>query len=525
MENTRVALRRLSLYGSLFLIAAGAIIIAGWQFRIPWMRGQALGTFVAPMSALSFACCGLSVLLQITGGHKRGLLGSILASFVTLLAVAVTIEYIFRIDLHIDGIFMAHRLSDWTLPLPGRYTINSAAGFMLAGLGLLTIPKQSGWPWPEILGSLVALISYLSIVGYILGASVLYDHVMALHTAVLFGVLGAVIACGASRHVLLGIVLSPFAGAIAARKMIIAVIAVLPLMGVLEVWAELAGIVSVRLGTALSVILSVFIFSVFALRTAAVLNDTDEKRLETERALLRSSQIATAGRMAASIAHEVNNPLEAVTNLIYLLKSDDLSSETRLQYLEIAEKELNRVSAIARRTLGFYREDAHDIDIDMRELVESVLAIYRNKISGVITVSTSYCEEPFIRAKAGEVRQILMNLFANAIDAISEEQGTLSITVTAHQGTTMIEIKDNGHGIPKENLSHIFEPFFTTKKEFGTGLGLWVTRELVVKNSGSIRVISSTDPQEHGTLFELSFPSARGASQIPNSLAEKVGLS
>ena len=523
MVNTGVVLPRLSRYGSVFLVAAGAIIIAGWQFRIPWMRGQAFGTFVAPMSALCFACCGVSALLQLSGGHKRGLLGSSLASLVALLAVAVTIEYLFRVDLHIDRVFMAHRLSDWNLPLPGRYTINSAAGFMLGGLGLLTMRKQSGWPWPEILGTLVVVVSYLSIVGYILGASVLYDHVMALHTAVLFGVLGVVIACGASRPVILGIVLSPFAGAIAARKMILAVIAVLPLMGVLEVWAELAGIVSVRLGTALSIILSVLIFGVFALRTAAVLNDTDEKRLETERALLRSSQIATAGRMAASIAHEVNNPLEAVTNLIYLLKSDDVPAETRMKYLDIAEKELNRVSAIARRTLGFYREDAQDVDIDLRELVESVLAIYRNKTAGAVTVNTTYCEEPFIRAKAGEVRQILMNLFANAIDAISEEQGSLSITVTAHQGTTTIEIKDNGHGIPKGNLSHIFEPFFTTKKEFGTGLGLWVTKELVVKNNGSIRVISSTDPGEHGTVFELTFPSVSHAPASSNSLAERVG--
>jgi signal transduction histidine kinase len=118
-----------------------------------------------------------------------------------------------------------------------------------------------------------------------------------------------------------------------------------------------------------------------------------------------------------------------------------------------------------------------------------------------------------------------MNLFANAIDAVPEERGTLSIKVTSHQDMTSIEIKDNGHGIPKENLARVFEPFFTTKKEFGTGLGLWVTKELVVKNSGSIRVLSSTDQGEHGTIFELTFPSADGASLSQNSLAEKVGLS
>jgi signal transduction histidine kinase len=523
MLNTRVALPRLSRFGALFLIVAGTIIIAGWQFRIPWMRGHAFGTFVAPMSALCFLCSGISVLLQLSSGRKRQYFGSALAAFVTLVAVAVSIEYLFRVDLRIDGLFMAHRLSDWTLPLPGRFAVNTAAGFMLGGIGLLTLRKKAGWPWPEILGLLVALVAYLSVLGYLLGASVLYDRVMALHTAILFGVLGVVIACAASRHVLLGVVLSPFAGAIAARKMILAVITVLPLIGVLEVWAELAGIVSMRLGTALSVLLSVVVFGIFALRTAAVLNDTDEKRLETERALLRSSQIATAGRMAASIAHEVNNPLEAVTNLIYLLKSDDVSSETRLQYLEIAEKELNRVSAIARRTLGFYREDAQEVDIDLRDLIDGVLAVYRNKIAEAITVTTTYSEKPFIRAKAGEVRQILMNLFANAIDAVPDDNGTLFITVTSQPGTTSIEIKDNGHGIPKENLARVFEPFFTTKKEFGTGLGLWVTKELVVKNNGSIRVLSSTDAGEHGTVFELTFPSSAPESLPTNIRAERVG--
>ena len=524
--ETPATLSRIGKITSWLLILFSLTIIAGWQFRIPWMRGQAFGTFVAPTSGLSFLCSGLSVLLQKSRYRLAQIVGMCLAAFVTMFAAAVGAEYAFRQDLGFDRIFMAHRLSDWNLPLVGRYSVNTTFGFLLGGAGLLLLRKKSGWPWAEILGGSVLIVFYLSLIGQLLGASALYDHVMAIHTALLFGFLGVAITCGAVNNALLGIVLSPFAGAVASRKMIVAVVLLLPLLGMVEVWAEAHSLVSLRLGTALAVIVTVFLFSVFALRTAAVLNDTDEKRLDTERALLRSSQIATAGRMAASIAHEVNNPLEAVTNILFLLKSDDLPMETRHRYLDVAEKELTRVSAIARRTLGFYREDAHETEFDLRDLVDGALNIYRNKIADRFTVTCEFCENTMVVARAGEVQQILMNLLANAIDAAPAEAATLKITLRNHEGLTLLEIRDNGHGIPKENLNHIFEPFFTTKKEFGTGLGLWVTKELVVKNKGAIRVFSSTDESDHGTMFELSFPSVvRPAPPSPDPLAERVGSS
>jgi signal transduction histidine kinase len=520
MTDTRPALPRVASYAAYIVIAAGLCIVAGWQFRIPLLRGQALGTFVAPNSGLCFACSGISILLQMSLGRKRQYLGFAIAAFVTIFALATAAEYLFRVDLGIDRLFLSHRLSDWTLPLPGRFSVNAVFGFLFAGLGMMTLRKNTGWPWPEICGALVVLVFYLSVIAYLLDASILFNRVMALHTAILFGLLGVAIACGASRPILLGIVLSPFAGAVASRKMVIAVVLILPSFGILQAWAERAGIVSARLGIALTVIASVFVFTILALRNAAVLNETDQKRLDTEAALVRSSQLATAGRMAASIAHEVNNPLEAVTNIIYLLKSDDLPEDVRRKYLDVAEKELSRVSAIARRTLGFYREDAEEVQIDLREMIEGVLAIYRNKLPDSATVGTSIGENPWIVARAGEVRQILMNLLANAIDALPEEDGRLDINVSTTRELATIEIKDNGRGIPRENLAHIFEPFFTTKKEYGTGLGLWVSKELVIKNNGTMRVISSTDATDHGTIFELSFPAVHPATPPSDSLAE-----
>jgi len=520
MTDTREQLARVASAASSVIIVGGLVIILGWQFQIPLLRGQALGTFVAPNSALCFVFIGLSILLQMSSGRIRQFLGLLLGAYVFLFALATGIEYLFRVDLRIDELFMAHRLSDWTLPLRGRYTVNSAVGFILAGLSTLTMRSESKRPWAEAFGALVFLVFYLSIVGYLLGASVLYDHVMALHTAILFGFASVALICGASKHTLLSIVLSPFAGAVASRKMIFAVMLVLPFFGALQVAAEHSNLVSIRLGTALSIIATVMVFTIMALRTASVLNDTDRKRLETEGALLRSTQLATAGRMAASIAHEVNNPLEAITNIIYLLKSPDLPEEIRRKYLDVAEKELTRVSAIARRTLGFFREDAKEVEIDLRELIDGVINVYRNKMPDTITVRKKYCDTPFIVAKSGEVRQVMMNLLANAIDAVPEDSGELDISVSSNDGMATIEIKDNGHGISPANLTHIFEPFFTTKKEYGTGLGLWVSKELAVKNNGTIKVFSSVSPKDHGTIFQVSFPATTRVATPTESMAE-----
>ncbi|HEX6880417.1 MAG TPA: ATP-binding protein, partial [Terriglobales bacterium] len=276
-------------------------------------------------------------------------------------------------------------------------------------------------------------------------------------------------------------------------------------------------------GTALSVIATVTVFTILALWTAAVLNYTDRKRLETERALLRSSQIATAGRMAASIAHEVNNPLEAITNIVYLLRTTDVPAHIRDQYLEAAERELSRVSAIARRTLGFFREDAKESEINIRELVEGVIGVYTTRLPETVSITTSYCERPLILAKSGEIRQVLLNLIVNAIDALPGQFGHIEVSVREQNERLLIEVRDDGVGISPENLESIFEPFFTTKTGHGTGLGLWVSKELVLRNGGNIRVASSAEPQNHGTIFQLSFPPAPARNSASVSVAEKAG--
>ncbi len=505
-------LRPVAVYFAVLNVAAGIAVIAGWQYRIPLLRGQAFGTFVAPNAALCFVCCGVSLLLQLSKWRILRYLGLAIAAFVTIFGLLTGLEYLLGVDFGTDRLFMANRLSDWKLPLVGRFALNSAIGFSLAGISLGTLRRRTGKPLSEILALLLVLLSYLSIVGYLYGASSLYDHVMAVHTAILFGMLGMGLVCGASRQVVLQIVLTPFAGGIAARKMILVIAVLWPVFGLLELWAEEAGHVSLQFGTAMSVLVAVTVFTILALRTAAVLNATDRKRLEIENALESNRQIAAAGRMAASVAHEINNPLEAVLNIIYLLKGGTLPPEARARYLNIAEEELGRVASLARRTLGFYREESKPSEINVPELIDNVLDIYRNKLTKV-TVIKRYCNDARIVAKVGELRQILANLVSNALDALTDHPGRLEVSVGKGHQYVIIEIRDEGHGIASQDLERIFEPFFTTKKERGTGLGLWVSKDLISKNGGTVQVVSSTLPEDHGTTFRLSFPAVDSRKQ------------
>ncbi len=521
MYDSRKLLPRIAVWLASLIILAGLCIIAGWQFRIPVLKGAALGTFVAPNTALCFVLCGISIILQLSGGRWRPELGAVIGVLVSMFALATLSEYAFGIDLGIDQIFMAHRLSDWNLPLPGRFVPNTAIGFFLSGFSLITLrsPRRS---LSEYFSLPVLLVSYLSLIAYLYGAKQLYSHVMAVHTAALFAVLGVALLCAPARPVFAETLLSPFTGAVASRKMIFAVIILLPAFGAIQLWAEEGNFVSVRFGIAISVIAFVVVFTALAVWTAASLNEADRKKAEVEAALLRSGQIAAAGRMAASIAHEINNPLESITNIIYLLKNGAIPEDLRKHYLDTAESELIRVTAIARRTLGFYRDEAKPTQVDLCSLLDSLLDVYRNKLRGKVLVRRLYAENAVIVAKAGEIRQVLSNLIANAAESMSGPDSTLDLNVSSNEKTVVVEIADNGCGIAEENLERIFDPFFTTKKDVGTGLGLWVSRELVGRNNGVISVTSSTDPETHGTLFQLTFPAAALATTPATSESEPL---
>jgi len=250
-------------------------------------------------------------------------------------------------------------------------------------------------------------------------------------------------------------------------------------------------------------------------------------RLDQERALetLRSSQkLIHLGRLTASIAHEVNNPLESVTNLLYLIRSEPGLSQSALAYLDLAEREMERVVTITRQTLSFARETSQPVDLSLPGLLEEVLTLYRHQIhEKQLRIIQRYTPTETLRVFPGEIRQILANLIVNAIEA-STHRGAVTLRVRpASSGHGIrITIADNGTGIPPQVRRHLGEPFFTTKGQGGTGLGLWVSRSIVERYGGKLRMrsIHTSDPlgkARHGTVFTLFLPLHR--TQAPSGSA------
>jgi PAS domain S-box-containing protein len=224
-------------------------------------------------------------------------------------------------------------------------------------------------------------------------------------------------------------------------------------------------------------------------------------RKHGEEALRTSEKLAAAGQLAATIAHEINNPLEAVTNLLYLMRTSN-----NPDYLNMAEHELARINHIARLTLGFYGTDRSPVRLNLTEVIEGALDVFRGKVrSRGVEIETSYRSKGEIDGYLNELRQAFGNLIGNALDAMSWG-GKLRVRMTAYCQGLRITIADNGSGIASENLGKAFQPFFTANKEVGAGLGLWLTKEVVQKHGGSIRVRSSTDAKRHGTVFMIWLP-------------------
>ncbi|MGB7134050.1 MAG: PAS domain S-box protein [Acidobacteriaceae bacterium] len=256
---------------------------------------------------------------------------------------------------------------------------------------------------------------------------------------------------------------------------------------------------------------------------AKILRDvTLKKRLEA--ALRTTERLAAVGRLAATVAHEINNPLEAVTNLIYLACQDPALSGSTRACLTAADEELQRVSHIARQTLGFYRDTSFPVRISVAQAIDEILAIYdrRFRYKGM-EVRKDIRSGITLIALQGEVKQIISNLLSNAIDA-SEHGAPLDIRawparhpVTGVAGVRLV-VADRGSGIPEEIRRRIFTPFFTTKKDVGTGLGLWIVKDLLVRKDGSIccrSQVAGSGDHRSGTVMMVFLASDQDASRDP----------
>jgi PAS domain S-box-containing protein len=234
-------------------------------------------------------------------------------------------------------------------------------------------------------------------------------------------------------------------------------------------------------------------------------------RKAAEQTLRQSEKIAATGRLAASIAHEINNPLASVMNALYILRTNPRMPESTLLYVRTAEEELARVVHITKQTLGFYREISSPVMSSVPQLFEEVLAAYDERIEvGGITVHKDFSQVGPLASFPSELRQVFSNLVLNAIESISAP-GNIQIRVKqGHnpQGRAGIRITvaDDGCGIPAENMARIFEPFFSTKDSKGTGLGLWVSQGIVQKHQGRLRLRSSIDREKHGTCCTVFLP-------------------
>jgi PAS domain S-box-containing protein len=233
---------------------------------------------------------------------------------------------------------------------------------------------------------------------------------------------------------------------------------------------------------------------------------------KSQEILRKSEKLAAAARLAATVAHEINNPLEAIANLIYITKGTPGLPAEAAEHLALAEQEVERVSHITRQTLGFYRESNVPEEIEVPALVESVLRIYSNKFSTKnITVEREFGVCPPIQGLSGELKQVVANLISNAADAV-DQNGTilvqLSCVETPNGKSVQVRIEDDGPGIAAEHRDQIFEAFFTTKKDVGTGLGLWVTKEIVDRHGGTIEVHSRNAGGPSGTVFSILLPLA-----------------
>jgi len=236
------------------------------------------------------------------------------------------------------------------------------------------------------------------------------------------------------------------------------------------------------------------------------------ERKRSEEALRATEKLASTGRMAATIAHEINNPLEAITNLVYLISvSPSLDPDTR-RYVDMAQAELARVTHISKQTLGFYRQSSGAGEFSLSDVAEGVLSVMERKLkSAEIEVIRRYQSKMMLRGHAGEMRQVISNLILNAMEAVGSK-GRIWLHVrksrdwrNGRDGVRFM-IGDNGSGIPRHKLKLIFEPFFTTKQEKGTGLGLWVSNGIVHKHGGFMRVRSTQSRKTHGTCFSIFLP-------------------
>ena len=247
-----------------------------------------------------------------------------------------------------------------------------------------------------------------------------------------------------------------------------------------------------------------------------IVRDISERKV-AEAALIEKEKLAAAGQLAATLAHEVNNPLESITNLAYLLAHHQPLDEEARAYADLLLKEVQRAGEITRQTLSYHKAARERTQVNIAEILDHIARWKKKKLSARhVELKLEFDDPPLVSGYSGELRQVFDNLIDNAIDALPAG-GTIRVRARAQcsgrDKRLVVSVCDNGEGIPRQLLFKIFEPFFTTKPKTGSGLGLWVTREIVQKHNGTIGARSSRSRNRHGSVFTISLPTSH--SDIP----------
>ena len=261
--------------------------------------------------------------------------------------------------------------------------------------------------------------------------------------------------------------------------------------------------------------------------TAAIRDVSERKKAEAEikklnaqleEALRRSERLAATGRLSASLAHEINNPLSSLTDILYVLSSQSGLTDDCKTMLQSAKKEVDRLATIAKETLAPHRTSGERAKIKATDLVDASLESFHRQIEQAnVHVERHYSTDAMVDVVSGELRQVFTNLISNAIDAMPEG-GSLELEVFADGQDVKLIFSDTGTGIAPEKLDEIFEPFVTSKGEKGLGIGLWISRNIVEKLGGSIHVRSTTAESGHGTHFTICLPAATPARSVNQNI-------
>jgi signal transduction histidine kinase len=227
---------------------------------------------------------------------------------------------------------------------------------------------------------------------------------------------------------------------------------------------------------------------------------------QAEKALERSERLAVASRYAGAIMHEVNNPLEAITNLVYLTKLQKNNPDQVVANMCIIEEQLKTLGRVTSRALTFHREQTGTKQFDLVDIAESALRLHADKLSRhSVTIDRQFRGPACATVFGSEILQVLSNLLLNAVDALPRGTGRISVRVKRNGQSVHILISDNGAGIPDKFASRLFEPYVTSK-DSGTGLGLWLSKRIITKHRGTLRFRSSQRKGRSGTSFRISLP-------------------